>query len=286
MEFRSFLIDFTYFAAAVLFLVGLKRMSSPRTARGSLLWAGWGMLLAVLVTFFWPGLPRANLVLIGLAILLGGTLAWYIGRKALPADLPGTIALCNGLGGGAAAAIAAAQLTEGGVHSLTVTFLAALGGLLGAVSFSGSLVAFARLRGRLEKPVRFRSQGQVNAAVLLIAAVFGLMLMGNYPSHTTMTVIFFLLALLGGAMIAVPLVRGDVPVFVSLFNGLTGLAVACEGFALGNEAMIIAGTVVAAAAARLTQLVARGIDRPLGSVLSSAFGGSASTSAETGGATR
>ncbi len=87
-------------------------------------------------------------------------------------------------------------------------------------------------------------------------------------------------------MIAVPLVRGDVPVFVSLFNGLTGLAVACEGFALGNEAMIIAGTVVAAAAARLTQLVARGIDRPLGSVLSSAFGGSASTSAETGGATR
>ncbi|MEJ2514460.1 MAG: NAD(P)(+) transhydrogenase (Re/Si-specific) subunit beta [Gammaproteobacteria bacterium] len=277
MDFRSFLIALVYFVAAVLLIVGIKRMSSPRTARGSILWAGWGVLLATLVTFFWPGLSPDNVILIVAAIAVGGSLAWYAGRRVAMTDMPQMIALCSGMGGGAAAAIAAIELMEAGRHGLTVTLLAMLGGLVGSVSFSGSLLGFAKLRGWAGRPVRFKARNQASAAVLLMAAVFGLMLMGDYPSHTTMTLIFFGLALAGGIMMSLPVASADVPVAVSFYTALTGLAVALEGFVLGNEAMIIAGTVVAAAGALLTHRMGGAVHRPLDRVL---FGGPADAAAD------
>jgi H+-translocating NAD(P) transhydrogenase subunit beta len=270
MDFATFLIKASYFVAAFLFIVGLKRMSSPKTARGGVVWAGWGMVLATVVTFFWPDLD--NLLLIIVAIALGGGLAWWTGKKVAMTDMPQMIALYNGMGGGAAGAIAAVELYRGGDHGLTVGFLAVMGGLIGSVSFSGSLIAFAKLQGWMNKPIRFKMINQLNAALLIGAFIVGLFLLGNYPAHITLVTLFFLLALVAGIMLTSPIGGADMPVVISLYNALTGLAVAFEGFVLQNEAMIIAGTVVGAAGTLLTQLMAKAMNRSLASVLFSAFG--------------
>jgi NAD(P) transhydrogenase subunit beta len=256
MDFRTFIIDLGYLVAAVLFIIGLKRMSVPRTARGGTLWAGWGMVLAVLITFLWPGLVSTNVVLIIAAIALGGTLAGYSGSKADLSDPPRMIALYIAMGGGAVGALAAGELMEAGRHGLTGTLLAVIGGLLGLVAAGGSLTCFAKLRGRTGRPVRFGSQNQVNATVLLSAVILGLMLLGGYPWHTQMAVAFLLFALLAGVMFTLPMDRAGLPVVICVYNALTGLAVTFQGFVLDNEAMIIAGTLVASAGTLLIQRMA------------------------------
>ena len=134
------LIQVSYFVTAVLFITGLKRMSSPVTARSGIHWAGAGMLVATLVTFFFPGMT--NYPLIGAAVILGTALAWWSGKRVAMADMPQMIALYNGMGGGAAGAIAAVELYSGDVHATSVLALGVLGGIIGAVSLSGSLIAF------------------------------------------------------------------------------------------------------------------------------------------------
>ena len=150
------LIDISYFVTAVLFITGLKRMSSPVTARSGIVWAGAGMLVATLVTFAYPGIQGAqNYWLIIAGILAGGVVAWVSGKRVAMTNMPQMIALYNGMGGGAAAAIAAVELyraaqhTAVAEHSQTVLALAVLGGIIGAVSFSGSLIAWAKLQGVL-----------------------------------------------------------------------------------------------------------------------------------------
>jgi NAD(P) transhydrogenase subunit beta len=283
MDFATFLIKASYFAAALLFIIGLKRMSSPRTARGGIVWAGWGMLLATFVTFFWPGLSWASIGLIIIGIAIGGGLAWWTGKRVAMANMPQMIALYNGMGGGAAGAIAAVELYQGGEHTLTVGFLAVLGGLIGSVSFSGSLIAFAKLQGWMTKPIRFKAGNQINAALLIGALIVGMFVLGNYPGHTAWVTLFFLLALVAGILLTNPIGGADMPVVISLYNALTGLAVAFEGFVLNNEAMIIAGTVVGAAGTLLTQLMAKAMNRSLASVLFSAFGEESADSGEVAG---
>jgi len=281
MGFATFMIKVSYFVAALLFIIGLKRMSSPRTARGGVVWAGWGMVLATVVTFFWPDLDNLLLIIVGIAV--GGSLAWWTGKKVAMTDMPQMIALYNGMGGGAAGAIAAVTLYKGAPDSLTVGFLAVLGGLIGSVTFSGSLIAFAKLQGWMTKPIRFKSINQVNAALLLGAFIIGMFLLGNYSVHGTLVALFFLLALVAGIMLTSPIGGADMPVVISLYNALTGLAVAFKGFVLDNEAMIIAGTVVGAAGTLLTQLMAKAMNRSLASVLFSAFGDAAVDSGEVAG---
>jgi H+-translocating NAD(P) transhydrogenase subunit beta len=280
MGFATFLIKASYFVAALLFIVGLKRMSSPKTARGGIVWAGWGMVLATVVTFFWPGLSIGNILLIIVGIAVGGGLAWWTGKRVAMTDMPQMIALYNGMGGGAAGAIAAVELYKGVDHGLTVGMLAVLGGLIGSVSFSGSMIAFAKLQGWMTKPIRFKSANQVNAGLIIGALIIGLFLLGNYPAHTTLVTLFFLLALVAGIMLTNPIGGADMPVVISLYNALTGLAVAFEGFVLNNEAMIIAGTVVGSAGTLLTQLMAKAMNRSLANVLFSAFGDEAVDSGE------
>ena len=141
------IIEACYFLAAILFIFGLKRMSSPVTARAGIVWAGAGMVVATLVSFLYPDM--GNYLLMTTAIFIGGLLAWYSGKKVAMTDMPQMIALYNGMGGGAAAAIAAVELFGGEDHGMVFGTLAVLGGMIGAVSFSGSLVAFAKLQGLL-----------------------------------------------------------------------------------------------------------------------------------------
>src|SRR5215468_1651636 len=148
-------IQASYFVTAVLFITGLKRMSSPVTARSGILWAGAGMLVATLITFIYPGM--SNYPLIGAAIVLGGVLAWWSGKRVAMTNMPQMIALYNGMGGGAAAAIAAVELYRGGTAGVTTT-LAVAGGIIGAVSFAGSGIAFGKLQGLITRSIRFGGQ--------------------------------------------------------------------------------------------------------------------------------
>ncbi len=264
------IIQISYFVSAVLFILGLKRMSSPVTARDGIVWAGVGMLVATLITFFHPGMH--NYLPMTVAIAIGGGLALWSGKKVAMTDMPQMIALYNGMGGGAAGAIAAVELLKGEFPSTSFLALAIAGALIGSISFSGSLVAFAKLQGWARKPLRFPGQQVFNLA--LLAASIGisiyLIVLGHFSSGLILA--FFALALAYGVMMALPIGGADMPVVISLFNALTGLAVAFEGFVLNNAAMIIAGTVVGSAGTLLTQLMAKAMNRSIGSVLFRAFG--------------
>ncbi len=273
------LIQAAYFIAALLFIIGLKRMSSPKGAKNGIVWAGVGMLIAGLITFLWPGMHNYGLMLA--AILIGGVLAWWSGRRVPMTAMPQMVALYNGMGGGAAAAIAAQELIRGEPIALAPAILAVVGGIIGAVSFSGSLIAFAKLQGLIKKSLRYRLQQIVNSLVLLSTLALGIwiiMLHGTAPMYVVIP--FFALALLFGILVTLPIGGADMPVVISLYNACTGLAVALEGFVIGNAAMIIAGMVVGAAGTLLTQLMAKAMNRSIANVLFSNFGETASGSAE------
>ncbi|MEA3243658.1 MAG: NAD(P)(+) transhydrogenase (Re/Si-specific) subunit beta [Pseudomonadota bacterium] len=273
-------IDVSYFLAAALFILGLKRMSSPVTARGGIVWAGAGMVVATLITFLTPDMH--NYGWMTLAIAIGGGLAWYSGKKVSMTDMPQMIAIYNGMGGGAAAAIAAVELMGGEFHSSTFQVLAVIGALIGSVAFSGSMVAFAKLQGLMKRSLVFPGQQLFNLLVFGGALMFGFMLMGADQAGGFSILIFFGLALLFGILMTLPIGGADMPVVISLYNALTGLAVAFEGFVLSNAAMIIAGTVVGSAGTLLTQLMAKAMNRSLSNVLFSGFGSGAASSAEQG----
>jgi NAD(P) transhydrogenase subunit beta len=266
------IIQVSYFIAAILFILGLKRMSSPVTARGGILWAGAGMLVATLITFFWPDMQ--NYALMTTAIFIGGIAAWWSGKRIAMTEMPQMIALYNGMGGGAAGAIAAVELLRGQFPSTTFLALAILGALIGSISFAGSLVAFAKLQGWMRKPLRFSGQSWFNLAVFLVTAGCGGLLIVNGETSGGLIAIFFVTALAFGVLMTLPIGGADMPVVISLFNALTGLAVGFEGFVLNNAAMIIAGTVVGAAGTLLTQLMAKAMNRSISNVLFSHFGAS------------
>jgi H+-translocating NAD(P) transhydrogenase subunit beta len=260
-------VQASYFVAAALFILGLKRMSSPVTARSGIVWAGVGMVVATLITFLTPGM--GNYALMTVAIAVGSIAAWVTGRRVAMTNMPQMIALYNGMGGGAAAAIAAVELFAGEAHTPAVLALAVLGGIIGAVSFSGSLIAFGKLQGLIKRSFRFRGQNIVNLLVLAGTLLAGAAILVYEPGPVTL---LFVLALLLGVTMTLPIGGADMPVVISLYNALTGLAVAFEGFVLNNAAMIIAGTVVGSAGTLLTQLMAKAMNRSLGNVLFSGFG--------------
>ncbi|MBI4365959.1 MAG: NAD(P)(+) transhydrogenase (Re/Si-specific) subunit beta, partial [Deltaproteobacteria bacterium] len=214
----SGLIHITYFATALLFIVGLKRMSSPTGARSGIRWAGGAMLLATLVTFGWPGLQNIGWILI--ALVCGGAIAWLAAKRVAMTNMPQMIAIYNGMGGGAAGAIGAVELLRDAAHGIGLTTLAVVGGLIGAVAFSGSMIAFAKLQGLMgERPLTFPHQRWINAGALLAALFFGALLVATHVPP--LIFLFFLAALAVGVMMTLPIGGGDMPVVISLYNALT-----------------------------------------------------------------
>ncbi len=284
------LIQAAYLIAAALFILGLKQMSSPVTARRGILWAGAGMVLATLATFMSPQILDSdqvsiNIMLIIIAIALGGGYAWYSGKKVAMTDMPQMIAMYNGMGGGAAAAIAAVELIKASneaAHDVTgsstvadmlgadVAILGILGAIIGTISFSGSIIAWAKLDGRLNRSKLLPMQHAINALLAIVTLGFGVAI--YFTNSIDTIIIFYLLALVLGVFITVPVGGADMPVIISLFNALTGLAVGFEGYVLGNAAMIIAGIVVGSAGSLLTQLMAKAMNRSVANVFFAGFG--------------
>ena len=354
------LVKLSYFVAATLFLLGLQRMASPKTARSGIQWAGVGMLIATIATFFLPGLHNIALMLVAIVlgvganwvwgkkvaitdmpqmvalfngmgggsaagigamelvrwsavgqhpgmvpavlatflmpglhnrhlmvvgIVLGALPAWIWGKRVAITDMPQMVALFNGMGGGSAAGIGAMELVRwsaAGQHpGLVPAVLAALGSLIGAVSLTGSIIAWAKLDGRMDKRYTFPGQQWFNAAIAIAAVVCGAMALQTLAMPWI--VAFFVLALALGVLMTLPIGGADMPVVISLYNAFTGLAVAFEGYVLGNEALIIAGTMVGAAGMLLTRLMAKAMNRKISNVLFSDFGGGSGAMQEIGG---
>ncbi|MEF9977414.1 MAG: NAD(P)(+) transhydrogenase (Re/Si-specific) subunit beta [Thermomonas sp.] len=277
------LVKLSYFVAATLFLLGLQRMASPKTARSGIQWAGAGMLIATFATFFLPGLHNIGLMVA--AIVIGVAANWAWGKKVAITDMPQMVALFNGMGGGSAAAIGAVELVRwsaaGQSPGMVPGVLAVLGSLIGAVSLTGSVIAWAKLDGRMDKRYTFPGQQWFNAAIALAAVVCGAMALQTLAMPWI--VAFFALALALGVLMTLPIGGADMPVVISLYNAFTGLAVAFEGYVLGNEALIIAGTMVGAAGMLLTRLMAKAMNRKISNVLFSDFGGSTGEMQEIGG---
>ena len=272
-EILSLLVKTSYLIAATLFLLGLQRMASPVTARSGIRWAGLGMVIATIATLFLPGLH--NLGLIVAAAVIGIALTWVWGKKVAITDMPQMVALFNGMGGGSAAAIGAVELLRysatGRAPSMVTVVLAVVGALIGSVSLSGSIIAWAKLDGRMDKRYTFPGQQWFNALVAIGAVVLGGIVI--HSLGVPMIIAFFLAALALGVLMTLPIGGADMPVVISLYNAMTGLAVAFEGYVLGNEALIIAGMMVGAAGMLLTRRMAKAMNRPISGVLFSNFGG-------------
>ncbi len=283
-------IQVVYFVAAILFILGLKKMSSPVTATGGIVWAGIGMIAASLVAFFEPGVfeHSSNVILIVVAIAIGSGIAYATAKRVQMTDMPQMIAIYNGMGGGAAAAIAAVELvkmaTSGpdAAHHLSSTaqILAVIGALIGAVSFSGSAIAFAKLQGIMKKTIRLPMHMMINLALFTLTLIAGAIIGFGDDVSIQLVLLFFVMALAFGVLFTTPIGGADMPVVISLFNAFTGLAVAFEGFVLENAAMIIAGTVVGSAGTLLTQLMAKAMNRPISNILFASFGSDGGDAAE------
>ena len=283
----QFAIGLTDLAAAFLFMYGLQRMSSPATASSGILVAGFGMAAAVVASFLYVFSVSAaaqphlavNMGLALIALLLGGGLAWWSGKTVAMTAMPQMVALYNGMGGGAAGAIAAVELFGGKAHGLTQLAVTLGGALIGAVSLSGSLIAWAKLDGVLSKPLRMKGQQILNGAVLLATlgvggfVVFAARRGGALPiPMPDLLYLFFGLALIFGVLMTLPIGGADMPVVISIYNAFTGLAVGLEGFVLQNPALMIAGMVVGAAGLLLTLLMAKAMNRSVANVLFTNFG--------------
>ncbi len=283
----QFAIGAVDLAAAFLFLFGLQRMSSPVTAPSGIKVAGVGMAVAVLASFLYvfsvedaakPFLVT-NISLAVIALVVGGGIAWFAGKRVAMTAMPQMVAIYNGLGGGAAGAIAAVELFGGKYSGLTQLGVTLLGALIGAVSMSGSIIAWAKLDGVLNRPMRFKGQRELNALVLLVTiAVGGTIVfatsMRDFLDISTSGLIygFLALSLVLGILLTLPIGGADMPVVISIYNAFTGLAVGLEGFVLQNPALMIAGMVVGAAGMLLTLLMAQAMNRSIANVLFSNFG--------------
>ena len=289
------LVEITYLLSATLFVVGLKRLQSPATARAGNALAAFAMLLAILATVVDAEILSWTGILIG--VLLGSTIGGLAARFVQMTAMPQMVGIFNGFGGGASALVAVAEflntrqspsgiaglveslgsrVVESGVTSDGVTML--LGTIIGGVTFSGSFIAFAKLQELMTgNPITFPFQRSFNALLFLASIAFGALALGvgDVGDPVTMFYVFCGLSLLLGILLVIPIGGADMPVVISLLNSYSGLAAAAAGFVIGNMVLIISGALVGASGLILTQLMCKGMNRSLANVAFGAFGGTA-----------
>src|SRR5277367_4090967 len=272
---RETLIDLLYLFSATTFLVALKGLGSPKHARRGNMVAAFGMLVAIVATFFKyvDGHPLHHIDLILLAMLIGALVAVPTARFVEMTAMPQLVAIFNGVGGGAASLVSITEFVH--IKSTNpatyVTLEVLLGVLIGTVSFSGSAIAFAKLQELMPgRPVTYPGQ-QIFNAIFGLAAL-GLIVTILVSGSTALLWVLLAVAFILGIAFVLPIGGADVPVLVSLLNSFTGLAVAASGFTLGSNLLIIAGTLVGASGILLTRLMSKAMGRSLSNVLFSAFG--------------
>jgi NAD(P) transhydrogenase subunit beta len=270
---RSDCIELAYLVALITFIIGLKRLSSPATARTGNRIAAVGMLIAIVATLVDKRV--ASFGAIAVAMVIGAAIGAVGARKVKMTAMPQMVALFNGVGGGAAALVAAAEYHRlaplPGRAPLQEVIAIAFSALIGSLSFAGSMVAFAKLQELIGgRPITFGAQRAVNGA--FAAAAIALAVVICFSDSQTLFFIAAGLALVLGVMVVLPIGGADMPVVISLLNSATGLAAAATGFVLHSNVLIVSGTLVGASGTLLTQMMGRAMNRSITNVLFGAFG--------------
>ena len=275
------LLEFSYLLAALLFVYGLKLLSHPETARRGNLWAAGGMVLAMLTTLLLHknagggGIPLANIWIILAAIGLGTVAGWIISRRVKMTAMPQLVSLFNASGGAASALVALLEYPNalaGDINSILVTVL---GLIIGTIAFSGSMIAYGKLDGKVGDVMKpFMTYFNLALLVVLIVLAGYLVVSPNPPVQMLWAIyLITALSLVYGVTFVLPIGGADMPVVISLLNALTGVAAAMAGFIYGNQAMILGGILVGAAGIILTILMCNAMNRSLLNVIIGSFGG-------------
>ncbi len=266
----DFLINLAYIVASVLFIYGLKMLGRAETARRGNLVSALGMLLAVVVTLLAGGLDF-TWIIVGLVI--GSAIGAIAARSVKMTAMPEMVALFNGSGGLASLLVGWAEYLRN-PDSVTFTATATvLAVLIGGVAFTGSVVAFGKLAGWVSgRPIRYRGQQFVNGLIVAAAVVCGVLFILNPGGSYTLFLIVIAAALILGILAVIPIGGADMPIVISLLNSYSGLAASAAGFILGNNVLIVAGSLVGASGLILTQIMCKSMNRSLANVLFSGFG--------------
>jgi NAD(P) transhydrogenase subunit beta len=290
MEFN--LLTICYLVGAVTFILGLKMLSNPATARRGNLIAAFGMSVSILGTIFLyrddNGHKLHNYGWIFGGILIGGVVGTLAAKKVKMTAMPEMVSMFNGMGGACAALISIVEfnhlirrISEMGISAvwidttqLRLTMIIIFAGLIiGSVSFAGSMIAWGKLNGRI-KDFAFKGQHIVNILLLILVVGLAVYLIGWFPSQPLLILyLVFGLALLYGVFFVMPIGGADMPVVISILNSFTGVAAACGGFLYDNKVMLTGGILVGAAGTLLTILMCKAMNRSLGNVLIGSFGG-------------
>jgi len=263
-------IEITYLVSSILFIFGIKRLASPKTARQGNFLAALGMFLAVVVTLFDQHVLTYEWIIIG--IVIGSAIGSLMAMKVEMTGMPQMVGVLNGFGGAASALVALSEYYKiqnfsQYSHDLMMSITIIISVLIGAVTFTGSFIAFGKLQGFITgKVVKYTGQHAINA--ILLIALIGL---GVYfvitPELATLILIITGISLLLGVLLVLPIGGADMPVAVSLLNSYSGLAAASTGFVLQNNQLIIAGSLVGASGIILTLIMCKGMNRSLMNVL-------------------
>jgi len=266
-------VDLAYLVASVLFILGIKGLTHPRTAvRGNLI-SAWGMLLAVVAALLAEGLSYQWILL---GAVIGGAVGAIAAVRVKMTQMPEMVALFNGFGGAASVLVAGAAFTAAADPHLQTTIATGFSGLIGAVTFTGSLIAFLKLAEKMPSgSLGFPGLKAFNA-ILGLAALGGIAWLAVDPSSPYAYWLIVAVAAVLGVTLTIPIGGADMPVVISLLNSYSGLAAAATGFVLMNNVLIISGSLVGASGIILTRIMCKAMNRSLGNVLFAEFGGAAS----------
>jgi NAD(P) transhydrogenase subunit beta len=271
---RTDWISLAYIVTIVCFILALRFLSDPARARRGNQIGAFGMAVAIVATFFQPGLKNIASIIIVMGVT--APIGAYAARAVKMTAMPQMVALFNGVGGGAAALISLADFHERaplpGRLSLSTSIAVVLSALIGSISFMGSLVAFAKLQELIGgRPIQYPGQQYGNLALIGTIAGLGIAIVAGYE-HLWVLVLIIVLSLAFGALFVLPIGGADMPVVIALLNAFTGVATALTGFVLHQNVLIVSGMLVGASGTLLTLMMARSMGRSIGNVLFGAFG--------------
>ena len=272
----NYLLDIIYLIASLTFVLGLKMLSNPDSARRGNLVAAVGMTIAIIgtIVLHQGDVPFLIYILIFSAILIGTISGWVTAKRVQMTKMPELVSLFNGMGGACAGLIGLIEFHHNVGNTSTISIIIA-GMIIGSVSFSGSMIAWAKLNGTMKKALRLPRYNMINNLILLALVIFGIYIPMSGTDSQMLLFSVFALALFYGVMFVVPIGGADMPVVISLLNSFTGLAAAFGGFLYHNQVMLTGGILVGSAGTILTLVMCKAMNRPLYSVIFGAFGESA-----------
>lgn len=274
-------LEIIYLIASLTYIIGLKMLGHPKTARRGNLIAAGGMTIAIAGTLgLYEGeVPGIIYGLIAAAIVIGTVIGWLTAVRVQMTKMPELVSLFNGMGGACAALIGLIEFPH--AENSTEVGIMVTGMIIGSISFSGSMIAWAKLNGTMRKPIRLPKYNIINNLFFLGVAAFGVYIVASGTESTMLMYLLFAAALTYGVLFVFPIGGADMPVVISLLNSFTGLAAAFGGFLYGNMVMLTGGILVGSAGTILTFAMCKAMNRPLSNVIFGAFGGGAA--AEGGG---